>query len=40
MFTADLPTVDPCNVSSTAEHIALAESVMAHNYHPLPVVIA
>lgn len=25
---------------TTAEHLDLAESVMAHNYHPLPVVIA
>lgn len=27
-------------VASTAEHIALAEAVTAHNYSPLPVVIA
>jgi ornithine--oxo-acid transaminase len=40
VIAADLRPVDPCNVSSTAQHIALAESVMAHNYHPLPVVIA
>lgn len=31
---------DPFTASSTAEHIDLAEAVMAHNYHPLPVVIA
>jgi ornithine--oxo-acid transaminase len=37
---ADLRPADPSHLSSTAEHIDLAESVMAHNYHPLPVVIA
>jgi ornithine--oxo-acid transaminase len=26
--------------AASAEHIALADAVMAHNYHPLPVVIA
>jgi len=43
----DLRPVDPNDHSSTAEHavstaehIALAEGVMANNYHPLPVVIA
>jgi ornithine--oxo-acid transaminase len=36
----DLRPVDPSLVSSTAEHIALAEGVMANNYHPLDVVIA
>jgi ornithine--oxo-acid transaminase len=35
----DLRPVDP-SISSTDEHIALAERVMANNYHPLPVVIA
>ncbi|TKJ16582.1 ornithine--oxo-acid transaminase [Blastococcus sp. CCUG 61487] len=25
---------------STSEHLALAESVTAHNYHPLPIVVA
>ena len=40
MTATDLRPVDPGNVSSTDEHIALAEEVMAHNYHPLPVVIA
>jgi len=36
----DIRPVDPSNVSSTTEHIELAEAVMAHNYHPLPVVVA
>ena len=40
MTATDLRPVDPGNVSSTDEHIALAEEVMAHNYQPLPVVIA
>jgi ornithine--oxo-acid transaminase len=31
---------DAGSVVSTAQHLALAEEVMAHNYHPLPVVIA
>jgi len=42
-----LQPVDPSSdapaseqTASTDEHIALAEEVMAHNYHPLPVVIA
>jgi ornithine--oxo-acid transaminase len=36
----DIRPVEPSTVSSTTEHIELAEAVMAHNYHPLPVVIA
>jgi len=36
----ELRPVDPSSVTTTAEHIALAEGVMANNYHPLPVVIA
>ena len=40
MTATDSRTVDPGALSSTAEHIDLAEAVMAHNYHPLPVVIA
>ena len=35
--TADRAPAPPGN---TAEHLALADRVMAHNYHPLPVVIA
>ena len=40
MTATDLRPVDPSDVLSTEEHIALAEEVVAHNYHPLPVVIA
>ena len=47
MTPTDLLPVDPSSVTSgtehlvsTAEHIALAEGVMANNYHPLDVVIA
>jgi len=36
----DIRPVEPSTVASTTEHIELAEAVMAHNYHPLPVVIA
>jgi len=36
----DLRPAEPGNLLSTAEHIELADAVMAHNYHPLPVVIA
>ena len=36
---APVMTVDPTRLSS-AEHIALVEEHAAHNYHPLPVVIA
>jgi len=40
MTATDLRPVDPSSITSTTEHIELAEAVMAHNYHPLPVVIA
>jgi ornithine--oxo-acid transaminase len=36
----DSRRLEPSTVSSTAEHVHLAEAFMAHNYHPLPVVIA
>jgi len=36
----DSRPLDPCTTSSTAEHVDLAETFIAHNYHPLPVVIA
>jgi len=36
----DLRPVDASSISSSTEHIELAEAVMANNYHPLPVVIA
>ena len=40
MTATVLRPIDPSDVSSTTEHIELAEAVMANNYHPLPVVIA
>lgn len=47
MTATDLRPVDPSSTTSVTEHtlsahehIALAEGVMAHNYHPLEVVIA
>ena len=40
MTETDLRPVDASSISSSTEHIELAEAVMANNYHPLPVVIA
>jgi len=40
VYATDLQSVSASSVSSTAEHIGLAERVTAHNYHPLPVVIS
>ena len=40
MTATDSRPLDASTASSTSEHIDLAEAFMAHNYHPLPVVIA
>ncbi len=37
---AVMTTISPVTPSTTAEHIALTEARAAHNYHPLPIVVA